>query len=496
MAPILYQKCTSCHHAGGIGHFSLIQYSDAALIANAIKDAVQTKKMPPWPPDPEYSTFAYERRLTQEQINTIVQWVDGGAPQGNPALAPPPPTYTTSYAIPNPDAIAQIPHYTVNTLNDLYRCFVIPLNLGPGNLYISELEVVPGNPSIVHHVLVFADDSNQPLQMDAQDPEPGYTSFGGTGSTSSKLIGGWVPGSSAFKYPQGFGVKISGNTHIILQIHYPGGVSGEIDSTHIRLKFSSTSPTREVYINPVINHVFSLTNGPLVIQPNEIKTFYAQFTTPNYEVTNLFVAPHMHLIGKSIVCWAVTPDQDSIPVIRINNWDFHWQGFYWHKKLMRVPPQTKILAMAVYDNTSNNPNNPNNPPALVHAGEGTTDEMLLIYFGSAIYMPGDENIVIEEEHSVGEETVAFGDIIKSPQLYEPYPNPAISHLTVEGYLPQPSEATLTIRDLEGRILSQHTLNLCMGLFTQNVDVSSLATGTYSISLESMGTRRTKTFVKQ
>jgi hypothetical protein len=494
VAPILYQNCTKCHHTGGIGHFSLVNYSDAAVIAGAIKNAVSSKKMPPWPPDPEYSVFAHERRLSDAQINTIVQWVDAGAPQGNPALAPPPPVYTTEYEISDPDIVVTMPQYTVNTSSDLYRCFVIPINAGPGNRFISEMEIVPGNPAIVHHVLVYSDDSNQPLQLDASDSEPGYTSFGGTGSSSSKLIGGWVPGSSAFKYPQGFGVKISGNTNIILQVHYPAGISGELDTTSVRIKFAPNSGTREVYINPVINHVTSITNGPLVIPPNEVKTFHAQFTVPGYDVTNLFVAPHMHLIGRSIVCWLVTPVGDSIPVIRINNWDFHWQGFYFHKKLKRVPANSVVHAVAVYDNTPNNPFNPNNPPAMVTVGEATTDEMFLIYFGSAIYFPGDENIVIDDQY-VGIENVPFNDIIKSPQLYEPYPNPGRNDVWVEGYLPSAGKASLSILDSQGRILLQTSFHADGGIFSRKLDISTLPVGVYTLRLESGNTSRCKSLVK-
>ncbi|MCS6979727.1 MAG: hypothetical protein NZM15_06480 [Flavobacteriales bacterium] len=494
VAPILYQKCTGCHHNGGIAHFSLMQFSEAAVVANAIKQAVVSKKMPPWPPDPDYSVFAHERRLSDAQISTIVQWVDGGAPEGNPALAPPPPVYTQQYDIPQPDVVATMPQYIVNTSSDLYRCFVIPVNAGPGNKFISEMEIVPGNPSIVHHVLVYADDSNQPLQMDANDPEPGYTSFGGTGSSSSKLIGGWVPGSSTFKYPSGFGVKISGNTNIILQVHYPAGVSGQLDTTSVRIKFATGAGIREVYINPLINHVTSLTNGPLVIPPNEIKTFNAQFTVPGYDFSNLFVAPHMHLIGRSVVCWLVTPAGDSLPVIRINNWDFHWQGFYFHKKLQRVPANSVVYARAVYDNTPNNPFNPNQPPALVTAGEATTDEMFLIYFGSAIYFPGDENIVIDDQ-TVGVENPSFEDIIKTPQLYEPFPNPASHSVQVQGYVPRGGEARLILRDLGGRPVFQKTFPVSSGIFSENIDLESIPAGNYLISLDFEGISRTKNFVK-
>jgi len=494
IAPILYQNCTKCHHSGGAGGFSLVNYVEAASIAGAIKSAVVSKNMPPWPPDPNYSEFAYERRLSDYQINLISQWADAGAPQGNPALAPSPPVYTTEFEITNPDLITTIPVYQVNTSSDLYRCFVIPVNLGAGNRFISEMEIVPGNPSIVHHVLVFADDTNQPLQLDAQDPEPGYTSFGGTGSNNSKLIGGWVPGTRPLKYPNGFGVKISGNTNIIIQVHYPAGTVNQFDSTSIRFKLAQGPGIREVFIYPLINHVTSLTNGPLMILPNEVKTFHAMFTVPGYDVSNLFVAPHMHLIGRSIVCWLVTPSQDSIPVIRINNWNFQWQGFYFHKKLKKVPANSVIYAQAVYDNTTENPFNPNNPPQLVTAGEATTDEMFLIYFGSALYFMGDEHIAIEDQ-SVSSEPVDFSDIIKSPQLYDLFPNPTSHILNAEGFLPKSALNQFEILDMHGRVVWSQVKELQAGLFSFTIDVSQLSPGPYTLKMISGNNVRTKSVLK-
>ena len=107
----------------------------------------------------------------------------------------------------------------------------------------------------MHHILIYSDTSATPLQLDAADPDPGYTNFGGTGSNTSQLIGIWVPGQSAYFTPTGMGIKLLPNANVILQVHYPGGISNRMDSTKINLKLSSNLQ-REIAIEAPLNHYF------------------------------------------------------------------------------------------------------------------------------------------------------------------------------------------------------------------------------------------------
>src|SRR6185436_13388896 len=324
IAPILYAKCTSCHNQNGIAPFSLITYQDAFFYKTDIQTNVNSGMMPPWPPDPNYRHLAHERVLSPAEKSAIDQWVNAGAPQGDSTLAPAQPVYSSAAEITSPDLISRMPDYVVNTTTDLYRCFVMPSGL-LSQQYITEIEALPGNRNIVHHILIYEDTSGIPAQLDAADPDPGYTDFGGTGSPSSNLIGVWVPGQSVYRLPVGMGIGMPANTNIVIQIHYPGGITNQTDSTKILFKLSS-SLLRNVTITPPLNH-FNLTNGPLVIPPNTTRTFYSQYTIP-VTLSTLSVGPHMHLIGKSIMSYGVTPSNDTIPFINIPEWDFHWQGLY------------------------------------------------------------------------------------------------------------------------------------------------------------------------
>ena len=492
VAPIFYANCTKCHNPNGIAPFSLLTYSDAVAQGIDIQTDVTNRIMPPWPPDTAYHHFIGERILSPQEVQTIDDWVNNGMQQGNLSQAPTPPVYSGQSEIPVPDAMVQMPLYTVNTATDLYRCFVMPGGV-PQNEFITKVEVLPGNRNIVHHVLVFQDTSNTCIGLDNADPGPGYTWFGDVGSSTATLVIGWVPGQGMWELPQNMGVKLLANSNIIIQVHYPGGTFGQVDSTQVRFTFSSGA-VREVYLAPVINHSTSITNGPLYIPADSIKTFYAQEAV-NYNVSVISVAPHMHLIGQTICSYAIDPMGDTIPMISIPDWSFHWQGFYNFQQPVHVPYGSTIKAYAMYDNTVNNPENPNNPPQDVWVGESTTDEMLVVYFAYLAYQFGDENIIIDSSLLASTPDV-FPSIVQTPQLYNPYPVPATGNeLHIEYFLPAAGVTTIELIDANGKVVRViHSDRTGAGFNTAVIETAGLASGAYVIRLSNAGVTRTKTVV--
>jgi hypothetical protein len=495
IAPILYNKCTTCHNSNGIAPFSLLSYHDALVNDLDIQHSVNSRKMPPWPPDPAYRHLAHERVLTPLEIATINNWVNNGSPEGDSTLAPPAPVYSSQAEIISPDLTVQIPSYFVNTSTDLYRCFVIPSGLATQK-YLTEIEALPGNRSIVHHILIYEDTSNVPALLDAADPGPGYTEFGGTGSFSSNLIGVWVPGQGKYILPTGMGIKLPAHTNIILQIHYPGGTSGQTDSTKILFKLTSSS-VRNVSIAPPLNHYNLTNNDSLYIPANTIRTFYSQYTLP-FTISTLSVGPHMHLIGKSIMSFGVTPANDTIPFINIPEWDFHWQGLYSFQNVLKLPIGTVLHSKAMYDNTSANPENPNDPPQDVSLGEATTDEMMLVYFSYLLYQPGDENIIIDSTTVTSSDDYSFSGIISSAQLYDPMPNPSLTDLTVDFYLPDKVQVSFMVYDMNGRMIEviPSGKKYMVGLNREKFSVVSLTPGNYFLQMQVGAISRTKRFVKE
>jgi hypothetical protein len=440
-----------------------------------VQAAVNSGTMPPWPPNSQFNQLAHERLLTQEEIDAISDWVNAAAPEGT-GTPPQAPVYLNTESITSPDLVLTMPSYTINTNgNDVYRCFVIPTSLSE-DVYITEAEVVPGNYEAVHHVLLFGDETDVPAQLEAADPspQPGYTSFGGTGSSDSKLIGGWVPGQGHKIYPSGMGVRLPAGASIVMQVHYPATTNGQIDQTKVNLKYTS-AVSREVFIDSPLNHL-DLNEGQLIIPANQEITFTSDYDIPNIvDVTLLDVSPHMHLLGKSISAWAVTPTNQTIPLIEIEDWDFHWQGFYDFRNPIRIPMGSTLMGSATYDNTSANPNNPNDPLQVVTAGESTTEEMMLIFFSWTYYAPGDESIVID--NSTHESHICETQVVGVDEEFENefavYPNPASNMFRIEV---DENIQRITISDMLGR-------NVLSPLISKSIDVSILTTGLYTLTVE-------------
>ncbi len=422
IAGILYKNCLACHRTGGIGenYLKVENYSQVYPMRNSIANATGKRRMPPWPADPMYRRFAHERVLSDQEIALIKQWADNGGPEGDPALKPalPPPA---SEEIPNPDQRVSTLKYTVpsGVSSDYYRNFVIGSGVNIAK-FIREFEFVPGNRQIVHHVLIFYDTTGVCRSLDNADPNPGYDGFGGVGTGAAQLISAWVPGAGKVSYPAGFGVYLPKNADLVMQFHFAPGSNGKSDSSHFNMNiYPSNNGIRPLGLTPALNHSTSLLNGPLLIPANSVKTFYSSFTLP-IDVTLLGIAPHMHLIGSSIKVFAVGPTKDTIRLINIPKWDFHWQGLFQYRQLMKVPKLYKLQAIATYDNTVNNPFNPSNPPVNVSLGEGTKDEMMLVYFNYTPYLSGDENIIADTAtpKQVGMQ------IIRGKPHVKVYPNPS------------------------------------------------------------------------
>ncbi len=381
---IIYENCTSCHRSGGIGPFPLENFQQASPMASAIAAAVGSKSMPPWTPDPGYTNFVHERVMAQADIDALSDWAANGAPEGDPAGAPHPPNFLVGSQLGTPDLTLTIPTYTVSSNQDVYRNFELPSGLAQA-VFANAVEVVPGNSEIVHHVLVFSDSTNNPISPN---------SMGGTGSSASELIYGYTPGAQPYFTPVGTGFRLSANTRVILQVHYAPGSAGQSDATTVNFKTDAT-PQREVKVDPILNH-FNMTNGPLYIPADQVETFNQQFTVPG-NFTLLYTFPHMHLIGKSIRSWGNLPiTGDTVRLIDIPKWDFHWQDNFVFQNAIPIPIGTVLKSEAVYDNTVNNPENPSNPPQNVSAGEGTFDEMMFVFFAYMDYQNGDEFLIIDD----------------------------------------------------------------------------------------------------
>jgi hypothetical protein len=212
-------------------------------------------------------------------------------------------------------------------------------------------------------------------------------------------VSNYLPGSQFSFYPHGIGgFRIKKKSALYLNdIHFGPSAKEELDSSYFKLYFGKGPAERPVSEFQIGTLGLSPVEPQLVIPANEKKTFHIKFTVPQ-DISLLSIVPHMHLIGKKFLAYAIKPSGDTIRLIRINNWDFRWQYFYQPQKMLFVPRGSVIYVVGEYDNTSENPNNPFDPPREISEKNGsmkTTDEMFQLILTYVPYQKGDEEKSLE-----------------------------------------------------------------------------------------------------
>ncbi len=415
VAPVIHQYCSRCHQPDEAAHFNLITYDDVVKRANQIKYMVKTRKMPPWQADPTYSHFANELVLSDEQINLIVNWIDNGMPIGDSTKEYSVKTLQPYLNFGEPDLIIRVPKIKLKGNNkDLFLVMKIPFEL-PQDTFVKAIEFVAGNKKSVHHVnthLIQYDedkksnlfDGNYYLNQDQANSTTIHKQLNllnddGTYAPMIPSVSNYLPGALFSFYPQEIGgYKLKKKSAFYLNdMHYGPSTEDAEDSSYYKIYFSPTPPKRPVSEFQIGTLGIADVEPELIIPANEVKTFHIKATIPN-DISLISIVPHMHLIGKKYLAYAIKPSGDTIPLIRINDWDFRWQYFYQFKKLVFIPRGTTIYVEGVYDNTRFNPNNPFSPPQEIRERNGsmkTTDEMFQLIVTYVPYQKGDEDISLE-----------------------------------------------------------------------------------------------------
>ncbi len=452
VAGIFYARCTSCHHTGA-SNYPYMNYTETAALSSAIQYDLNNNIMPPWSADTSYTRFQHERIITSSEKQSILNWIAGGSLKGDTTLAPAAPVYSNGYELAgNADLTLSIGNFTSTAAtSDKYYCFSLPSGLTQDRI-VRAFEVVPGNKTILHHAVITADTTG----TYAGDLSGSCFSLPGNVG-----LGTYAPGSAAVVFPGQApliaGITIKAGSKVIIQVHYPAGSAGQVDSTKIRLYFYpiGTTGVRKIYTTT------PLQNWSMVILPNTITAYSAYYPTsgtlPN-SLSVFAVMPHSHLICTSIIYYAVKPGIDTIKLVRVNKWDFEWQDYYTFKKLVKIPNGYRLYSKHVYDNTASNPNNPSSPPITVYAGTGTKDEMLFDGMMSLVYQTGDELIDIQ---SIIDNDPLFAVGIKDNEKKKfilnskAFPNPFNDLITIQYTLNEKSDVSIEITDLIGRQVAKY-----------------------------------------
>ena len=354
--PIYQKDCLSCHATGGAAQPVLDQAQSAIAAAGTSQAAIQSKTMPPFPPAEGCNSYVGERRLSAVDQQTLAQWVAAGAPAGDPATAPPaisggPPQ------LGSPDkhlgAGPFTPTYPGQAgANDLYWCFVLDPKLGAAS-DLTAMNIVPGQKSEVHHVLVFRDPGGK---GSAGKPAAGYECNGAPG----EMLNGWVPGASPLQLPTGIGMTISPGDKLLMQVHYhkDPAVAATPDATALDLYFSPKSTAEHAWV------VWAGT--PLFTVPKNAKSYGVNSTcTVNGSWKLLGIAPHMHQHATKFTS-NIQAASGNACLMNIPHWDFGWQGGYFLQQPVQLVVGDKLTTTCTYDN---------NTASDIQFGEATSDEM-------------------------------------------------------------------------------------------------------------------------
>ncbi len=456
VAGIFHAKCASCHHPGGAAPNPFLYYTETASYAGSIQNDLINGKMPPWNADTAYTRFQHERIISYSEKQKILNWIAGGALQGDTTQAPTPPVFPTGYQLAgNADLTLSIGTFTSNaTTVDAYNCFALPSGLTQDRI-IKAFEIIPGNASIVHHAVVTADTTGT------------YTSdlSGGCYNIPGNLaIGTYAPGTKATVFPSQSplmaGMRLKAGSTVIVQIHNPAGSAGEVDSTKIRIYFYpvGTTGVRTIYSST------PLQNWSMSIPANSTRTYTAYYPSASsslpVSLSAFAVMPHSHLICKTILYYAVKPGIDTIPLVKIKDWNFEWQDYYTFNNLVKIPVGYKLFSKHVYDNTASNPNNPNSPPITVNAGTGTHDEMLFDGLMYLYYQAGDENIDVKS--IMDNDPIYVTGVNEKQKDYfqlnaRILPNPFTEMVTIQYTLNEASSIQIELTDIFGRTIQSYNL---------------------------------------
>ena len=329
VAPILSEHCIACHQDNGIAEFPLTSYADAKAKAARIKPAVQARRMPPSNADNSGScgTFENARWLTDAQIATLSDWVDAGAPRGT---GPEQLTVVEPEHLAGADVGATLDiggtYVPYASAADDYRCFVVDPGLKDDRILVA-YEVVPGEPRIVHHALLYVLPANQvaaqAAALDDAEPGLGYRCFGGAGVDGAVPVAGWAPGTPVTRYPEGTGVRIPGGRLAVLQIHYNLAAGALPDHTRVRLKLAESVP-HEAYVNIMTNADLSLPPGKCWSPPRLTAKLG---DGPGVDLLGVY--PHMHLRGRTLRVERVRDGQTTC-LLDVPSWEFHWQQAFFY----------------------------------------------------------------------------------------------------------------------------------------------------------------------
>ena len=362
IAPILNANCVFCHREGQIAPFPLTSYEESVGWAEMMREVVEEQRMPPWHADPEIGHFSNDARLSDADKQLIYKWVENGARGRSEGFARARPEFATGWQISKPDSVIYMADeaYDVPASGTVeYQRFVVDPKWDEDK-WIKAMECIPGNPAVVHHVIVYL-------------VPPGVTPSGQAGRLRTNWLGAFAPGLRPQPLDEGLGRYVQKGTKLLFEVHYTPNGTAQKDRSYVGFVFADPKTVKkEVAVQNAGNFTFKIPPGD-----------------PNYQVESEFVfrqntllltiSPHMHVRGKDFLYELIYPDGKREKILWVPRYDFGWQTTYQLDKPMLLPAGTKMHCTAHFDNSADNRANPD-PSKEVSWGEQTWEEMMFGWF--------------------------------------------------------------------------------------------------------------------
>ena len=369
VAPIFFKSCVNCHRPGQIAPMSLLTYEAARPWARAIKDRVTRREMPPWHIDQTVGITSYkdDPSLSDAQIQTIARWADGGAPMGNPADVPAPPTFASDdeWSIGKPDLVIAAPKYLVKAnMADWFGSFYVDSGLTEDR-WIKAVEVKPGDKRVVHHTIVYSqqDDEEELKTFVPERENDGFNRNAGT-----RMIE-YAIGNLGDQYEDGTARLIKAGAKIHFSAHYHAIAEDVTEQTRVAFVFYPKGYKPKYIIQ---NKLVSA--GNLDIPPGEADVRHDGYFTLKRSAKLLLFQPHMHYRGRAMALEAIYPDRRVELLSYVPRFDVMWQITYAYQNPPVFPAGTTLHQTSWHDNSAGTKRNPD-ATKWVGSGNRTIDEM-------------------------------------------------------------------------------------------------------------------------
>lgn len=398
VVPVLQKNCQTCHRPGEAAPMSFLTYKETRPWAKAIRDAVMSGKMPPWTAEPGVGRkFHNDRTMASSDKQIVRDWVEAGAPEGNPSEAPQPVTFPEGWIMGKPDQVWQLPEaYTVPENGTIaYTYYIIP-NAFPEDTWVKAAEIRPGARTVVHHVIAYARPKGS-VWLAGQEPGKYFVPADRVPfqqppvnvkqSEWRQRIVGYAPGVRPRAAIQGGARLIPAGSDLVFELHYTAAGKATPDRSTLGILLAKERPQKRLFTQAAVNAAFK-------IPPGADNHRVDSTVTLAQPVTLLSVTPHMHLRGKAFEYRLLYPAGESEVLLRVPKYDFNWQISYELEKPLLLPKGTRIECVAHYDNSANNRFNPD-PTKEVRWGDQSWEEMMVGFMEFSLDMDQDIDSLFE-----------------------------------------------------------------------------------------------------